>query len=210
MAMTYATLSAAKTAAGSIRRWMNYSELDVDQIIEEAQALIFQTLRVREMRTRSELSIAVGDSSEALPDGFLDPIALRDITDNIELSLYDEGALENARLYDAGVLAEATAAYNYAIFDEALQFEVKYDTAATLALLYYKPATYVSATNASNFLCTRYPHILRVACMAQAAEFMNNVEREQRYITKLAGLIQDANVKDEFSYRGVTLNIGVR
>jgi len=211
MPMTYATLSAAKTAAGSIKRWMNYSELDVDQIIEEAQALIFQTLRVREMRTEfSDLSISVGDSSKALPTGFLDPIALKDVTNNIDLELVMEQKLIEERVYDSSaVLTTSSAATKYAIFGEALQFEIKYDTAATLKLVGFKAPTFVSATNASNFLVSRYPHLMRIACMAQAADFMNNVEREQRYLAKLAVMIQATNVESDLSYRGVTLNIGL-
>lgn len=208
--MNYTSLSADKTTAGSIKRWMNYSQLDVDQIIEEAQALIFQTLRVREMRTQFDsLSMTVGDSYKALPTGFLDPLYLKDITNNIDLELRDETMLMQMRDYEEGVLAESSAAYNYAIFDEKLQFDFKYDTAATLVLVGFKAPTYVSSTNASNFLCTRYPHLLRVACMAQAADFMNNVEREQSYLTKLAALIQQTNAESDMTYRGVALNIGI-
>ena len=212
MAMTYATLTAAKTAAGSIKRWMNYSELDVDQILEEAQALIFQTLRVREMRTEfSDLTLSVGESYEALPTGFLDPIALKDKTNNVDLELVTEDEMIRQRVYESdGTLATSSAAYKYAIFQERLQFEIEYDTVATLTLIGYKAPTFVSDSNSTNFLCTRYPHLLRVACMAQAADFMNNVEREQRYLTKLAAMIQQTNIESDMSYRGVTLNIGIR
>lgn len=208
--MNYASLSGSKTTEGSIKRWMNYALLDVDQIIEEAQALIFQTLRVREMRTQfANLTLSVGESYEALPTGFLDPIHLKDITNNIDLDLRDETELQRMRIYDDGDLATASAAYNYAIFDEKLQFEIKYDTAATLVMIGYKAPTFVSSTNSSNFLCTRYPHLMRVACMAQAADFMNNAEREQKYLTKLAALIQQTNSESDMTYRGVALNIGI-
>lgn len=211
MSMTYATLSAAKTEAGSIKRWMNHSELDVDTILEEAQALIFQTLRVREMRTQfANLSMADGDSYKALPTGFLDPIHLKDITNNVDLNLRDETALQELRVYDSGTLTTSAVAYDYAIFDEKLQFEIEYDTAATLVMIGYKAPTFVSSGNSSNFLCTRYPHILRVACMAQAADFMNNVEREGRYLQKLAALIQKTNEESDMTYRGLALNIGIK
>lgn len=208
--MNYASLSADKTTAGSIKRWMNYALLDVDQIIEEAQALIFQTLRVREMRTQfSDISMSVGESSKALPTGFLDPIFLKDITNNIDLDLRDETMLQRMRIYDDGDLAQSSASWNYAIFDEKLQFEFEYDTAATLVMVGYKAPTFVSSTNSSNFLCTRYPHLLRVACMAQAADFMNNGEREQKYLTKLGALIQQTNSESDMTYRGVALNVGI-
>lgn len=212
MAMTYSSLSGAKTAAGSIRRWLNYAELDVDQIIEEAQALIFQTLRVREMRTEfSDITLAAGESSVALPAGFLDPIALKDKTNNIDLDLVSEDEMVRKRAYDTdGELITASAAYYYAIFQERLQFEIEYDTAATLTLIGYKAPTFVSSSNETNFLVNRYPHLMRVACMAQAADFMNNTEREQRYLAKLAAMIQQTNLESDMTYRGVTLNIGIR
>lgn len=212
MAMTYTSLSGAKTAAGSIKRWMNYEQLDVDQIIEEAQALIFQTLRVREMRTEfSDISVAVGDTYAALPTGFLDPIALKDKTNNIDMDLVTEDELVRRRVYDSdGVLEEASISSSYAIFQERLQFENKFDTAATLTMIGYKAPSFVASGTESNFLVSRYPHLMRVACMAQAADFMNNVEREQRYLTKLVAAIQQTNVESDMSYRGVTLNIGIR
>src|SRR5438309_36597 len=42
MTMTYATLTGAKTVPGSIMSWVNYAKLDIEQVLEEAQAVIFQ------------------------------------------------------------------------------------------------------------------------------------------------------------------------
>ena len=212
MAMNYESLAAAKTEAGSIRRWMNWSELDVDAIIEDAQSLIFQTLRVREMRTLfDDILVEAGQSSVALPQYFLDPIGLKDVTNNIDMQLVDEARLLQERIYDEnGALVESSAAYLYAIFGESLQFEYKYDTAATMKLVGYKTPTFVSSTNQTNFVVNRYPHLMRTACMAVASDMMNNREREQVYMTKLVAYIQDINAKDEMSYRGVTLNIELR
>jgi hypothetical protein len=72
--MSYTSLVGDKNTAGSIARWVNYSKLDADQILQEAQSLIYSMLRVREMRTHFNFDVAVGGDRVALPGGFLDPI----------------------------------------------------------------------------------------------------------------------------------------
>jgi hypothetical protein len=72
--MSYASLVADKNTAGSIARWVNYSKLDADQILQEAQALLYSLLRSREMRTHFNFDMAAGSSQLALPTGFLDPV----------------------------------------------------------------------------------------------------------------------------------------
>jgi hypothetical protein len=73
-AMTYMSLVADKNTAGSIARWVNYSKLDVDQVLQEAQSLLYSMLRTREMRAHFNFDLGVGSSQVALPAGFLDPI----------------------------------------------------------------------------------------------------------------------------------------
>src|SRR5260370_10335031 len=73
-AMSYTTLVGDKNTAGSIARWVNYSKLDADQILQEAQSLLYSMLRTREMRTHFSFDLAVGSSQVALPAGFLDPL----------------------------------------------------------------------------------------------------------------------------------------
>jgi hypothetical protein len=72
--MSYPSLVGDKNTAGSIARWVNYSKLDADQILQEAQSLIYSLLRVREMRAHFTAAMGVGNSQIALPTGFLDPI----------------------------------------------------------------------------------------------------------------------------------------
>jgi hypothetical protein len=204
--MSFTSLTASKTTAGSIKRWVNHSELDSEQILEEAQALLAQTLRVREMRAEfSALSMSVGDSYKALPTGFLDPIGLWDITNNFKLTLRTEETLQGYRTYTSGTLDSGTP-YNYAIFDERLQFEYKYDAIATLKLIGFKKPTLLAADNLTNFLTDRYPHLLRCACVAQAYEFRNEDERAQRELTKLAALIAKTNAESDLSYRTLELD----
>jgi hypothetical protein len=73
-AMSYASLVGDKNTAGSIARWVNYSKLDADQILQEAQSLIYSLLRVREMRTEYLFNMPQGTAQVGLPARFLDPI----------------------------------------------------------------------------------------------------------------------------------------
>jgi hypothetical protein len=73
-AMSYTSLVGDKNTAGSIARWVNYSKLDGDQILQEAQSLLYSMLRTREMRTHFNFDLGVGADRVALPSGFLDPI----------------------------------------------------------------------------------------------------------------------------------------
>lgn len=104
MAMTFTSLSADKGTAGSIMNWVGYSKIDVATILDEAQSLIYGTLRTREMRTQWVFGILPGNSSMALPDRFLDPLGpLRDTTHELRLDQKDQPVLEQARVYDSSV-----------------------------------------------------------------------------------------------------------
>lgn len=74
MVMSYTSLVAPKGTAGSINNWVGYNKLDTQTVLDEAQSVIFQSLRVREMRTQYVFGLAVGQSCVAMPLRFLDPI----------------------------------------------------------------------------------------------------------------------------------------
>src|ERR1700746_3961433 len=74
MAMTFSTLVGPKGSAGSIANWVGYGKIDIATVLDEAQTIIFQSLRVREMRTEFVFGLAVGQCRVALPARFLDPI----------------------------------------------------------------------------------------------------------------------------------------
>ena len=76
--MDYNSLIGDKTVPGSIKLWINNALIDVGTILSEAQALIYQHLRVREMIVSDYAFVmAQGDYSKPLPARFLDPIAMQ-------------------------------------------------------------------------------------------------------------------------------------
>lgn len=206
MAMSFTTLTGSKTTAGSIARWVNYSEIDAEDILIEAQALIFQALRVREMRSVWSPTIAIGDSSKALPAGFMDPIG-RHIRDNknMQFPFIHEQELIDRRVYDADGDLMSGLPSVVAIFDEALQFDMKFDEARTLSLLYYKKPADLASDNLTNWLTTRYPHLLRQACIVSAYASMREWNAHNAEVQKLSAFIDRANVEADLGYRGADL-----
>lgn len=201
--MDYNSLVADKTTSGSIRGWVNHAELDAAFVLELAQGLIYQTLRVREMRAVfADLSPGAGDGAIALPSGFLDPIALTDKTNDLRLRLRTPEWMEAQRQYDAATLLTGTPR-NYAIFGEALQFEVAYASAATLRLVGYRKPDPLSGASPTNFLTGRFPQLLHSACLVYAFKYRNNDERMQAELATLTALIGRTNAESDLSYRGL-------
>lgn len=104
MAMTWTSLVAPKGSAGSIMNWVNYSKLDQETCVDEAQSLIFESLRVREMRTEWTFGMAIGQANQALPARFLDPIGrLFDLTNNTDYDHNIESDILKFRAYDSSL-----------------------------------------------------------------------------------------------------------
>jgi hypothetical protein len=207
MALTnYNTLVAAKTAAGSIKRQVNYAHIDSEVVLENAQTLLYSMLRVREMRALATLTMSVGDSTKALPGGYLDPIGkLRD-TEHFEYEQRSEDQLVRSRVYDAnGALTSGQPTF-WTVLDELIQFDVKFATQKTLYLAYYKQPDLLTAEQGTNWLTNRYPHLLRQSCTVQAHAFMKNWAGYNEELEVLGPMVERVNVEADLSYRGADLD----
>lgn len=288
MAMSYTSLVAPKGTTGSLANWVNYSKLDTATVLDEAQSLLFQLLRVREMRTEWTFGLTVGTSEIALPARFLDPIGrLLDIKNGLPIKHQIETDIAGARAYDnspngsfgaspfttvsgstqvavhlvghdltqgstititdasavGGVTMNATfpivsvtgvddlvidtdteatsgatgggsiadytankliAAWpsRWSIFDEKLKLDCAMEEASQFKLLYFRAPKLLSATNLTNWLTTRYPKLLRVACMAAAADFMKDSTEYQKHLTALTALVGSVAAEGDLQYRG--------
>lgn len=103
MAMSYSTLVGPKGSAGSIAGWTGYGKLEgqADTILTEAQSLIFQALRVREMRGEFVFGVAVNSCRVALPARFLDPIGrIVDTTFGQRYGHKDESTVKDRRAFE--------------------------------------------------------------------------------------------------------------
>lgn len=291
MTMNWTSLTASKGTVGSIANWVNYSKIETNlpTILDEAQALLYQLLRVREMQTTLHFKMTVGLSSYALPSRFLDPIgdilsrsqnmafvhklestvkALRPFTETtgtlgtnplttvVDTSLVTvaktahtftqdslfamaggsavggltlNGAYEivslatNTFVIDAVDVATSSAtgggsAITYTcdkleqgtpqvwgLWDSRIKFDQAFDTTHLLQLPYYQSLALLSATNLTNFLTARYPHLVRTACVAAAADFMKDDAEYQKAMTRLGTLVGATQSEADLMYRGADL-----
>jgi hypothetical protein len=102
MAMTWTSLTAAKGVSGSIANFVNYTLLDINPIVDEAQTLLYGegNLRCREMQTDWVFTMPQYSSYIALPTGFLDPIGdIRVSSFNSTIEHREENLIQSTRPY---------------------------------------------------------------------------------------------------------------
>lgn len=185
--MDYATLIAPKTTLGSIANWVNYSDakLPVAAILSEAQQFIFQRLRVNEMKEIQTLALTSGSASVTLPSRLLSVINLQDQF-MIRLRPRDLKSLIDRRAYDEnGDVIQADAPSFYSKTATTFEFDVAPSDDINLTLTgYFSPYLLgdgSGGTVTSNFLTSKYPTLLRYACLMFVADFLNDDEKYQRY-----------------------------
>jgi len=203
--MNYSSLVGDKNTAGSIARWVNYSKLDGDVVLAEAQAILYSLLRVREMVTRDvSLAMNIGDFSKPLPANFLDPIHLCDASNN-HYELRTPKDLLRRRVIDQTTQAPVQGQPLYwSVFDEALQFECSFSMAVGMQLMCYKSQPPLSNGNQTNFLTNRYPHLLRKACVLQAWDFMRNETEYAKAKADLEEAIALVNAEADLVFRSAS------
>jgi hypothetical protein len=209
MAFTYGTLTGPKSTQGSIRSWVNYELIDVEGALLDAQAYIYGSLRVREMRSMAPVTIAAGAVSAPLPDGFLEAISFR-LPDGSRLTPRDEADILDRQFFDSEGVLEEGEPDCYGIWDEAFQFNLKTPAAIVARLLHNRRLPYLGRTNPTNFLTTRYPNLLRVACLMHAADGIQDDEQYARWKQRTDELIAKANVEADLGMRGRDFDSEVR
>jgi hypothetical protein len=210
--MDYNSLIAPKPAAGALASWVNYAQLDAVTIVAEAQALLYARLRTREMRALdTSIAIATNDSVKALPASFLELIRpLRDNQNNFYV-LKTQGELMMRRAYDGNGNLIAGQPIAFAIFGEALNFDAAFVAGGmTLQLMCYKSLPLLSVASPSNFLTSRYPHLLRRACLMLVADFMADDQAYARNLAKLEADIETVNAENQLIDSGVELDTHLR
>lgn len=200
MAMSFLTLTGPKSNEESILNFVNYKKVPARTVLAEAEAYIYSRLRVREMKASATLTLALDAASVALPTGFLEAVSMwdREGWEMIPDRFVEPPGILKRRVYTDDVIETGTP-MNVAIFDEAFQFECKAQAARKYDLVFYKTPATLSADNTTNFLTTRYPHLLRVACLAGAASFMKDDAEEQKQLSKLTALCNEANAESDLS-----------
>ncbi len=204
--MNYATLTGPKSQVGSIANWVNYSDaiLPLADILTEAQAAIYKSLRVREMVVSDAvLTLAQGALNAPLPADFLDPINVRDLF-NIPMKARNLSNVKNSRSLDSTGAWVQGYPRRFAFTGTTIEFDCAVDasSAGTYRMDYYGSPAVLSAGNTTNFLTNRYPRLLRYACMAAAADFLNDAARFDRWTQAMLAEIMEIEANDELARRG--------
>jgi len=96
--------------------------------------------------------------------------------------------------------------YWYAIYNERINFDQAFFQTTVCRLQYYQSLPLLSSTNTTNFLTNRYPKLLRIACMASAAEFMKDDTEYQKLITRLQSAVEAVSMENDMQHRGMDLS----
>lgn len=200
MAINWTTLTGSKDTEGSIKNWVARGDIPVTNILLEAEAWLYSRLRVREMVTIAEFTFDAGSHSEALPSDLLDPIEFRPHGSLDPLPYVHEATIEIQR-QDDGTLIEGTPTYWTIVGTTAyVNFQCEEDYAGRL--MYYKQPAALASGNETNFLTTRYPTLLRVACMAFAFGHMKTWDARREHLAEAERWLQEANATNESYRRG--------
>lgn len=194
MAMDYTTLVADKSTAGSIKYFVRHSEVPSDYILERAQDAIYQILRVREMMTRTTGTILTNATTLALPSNILEPksLYLTGVYKN-RISILDQEHWES-RVGEDDTVTLYPGPPTFCTFDaNTLYFDAKADQDYTYRMWSMSRPAYLSGSNTTNFLTTRYGNILEAMCKAYAYEHRENDGKAGSELQTGMGYIIKAN-----------------
>jgi len=206
--MNYTTLVADTSTAGSIKNAINYGRIDAEGILEEAQAWIYQRLRVRQMVAAENVTIADEATTASFPTGYLDPIHLGIPGYVNTIRLKDAEWFRSHLGWDeSAALPEGTPTY-WCDIGTTIQFNTKADQAYTAKMVFFKKPTALSADNLTNWLTDRYPSLVRRVCLMFAAEARKEWDAMDRAEIRALQTIDEIKVESDLAMRGLELDFG--
>lgn len=160
--MDYTTLVGAKGTAGSIRNQVNWDHAPAEQILEDSYSWLANHLKVREMVTIKQDTLALGANTLALPDRFASHIKLR-LYGSVdgEIDILNPEHFEQRLGFDTSGVAIAGMPSCGAIAGTTLQLDLKAQANYTYRWWHYAMPAALGPSNQTNFLTDRYSHILR-------------------------------------------------
>ena len=205
--MNYTQLVADKSTANSIKSWVNWANVPSTDILEEAEAYIYDKLRVREMTTIAAGTIALNATSLALPTTYLKALSFRRIGPTAgRIHILDPQHQEERNAIDSSGNWIAGIPNTCQILDDppVAYFDCKASQAIPYRLVYLGRKAALGSGNQTNFLTSRYPKLLRTACIMAAYENIKDMPNAQKYQRDLMGLITEANAafdEEQQTYR---------
>lgn len=209
MAVDYTTLTSAKTVAGSIKNWVNRSDLPVDDIIDEAEAWLWEEggLRVREMIATDVVTFSTTSNQTTLPStDFLDPISYQPYEWAVPLRYVLPQGL-NVTLDSSGDPYHGDPT-KWALVDNVPTINTIPVTSGGLVgvMTYYARPTALSAGNATNFITVRYPTMFRHILLAKAYSHMKDYNRSLEEEKMAYGKLELIKKNADLYLRGADLD----
>jgi hypothetical protein len=206
--MDYTTLIADKNTYGSIKSWISYDRIAIDAILEEAQTYLYSRMRVREMRATADVVLSSGAITAALPTRYIDPISMKMRNFNYGIKHKTQESLEARRNWDTALNNWSQGLPSvFSVYNEVINFDIRADQNYNLRFSFFQQPALLGVSNQTNFLTERYPMLLRLACMRGAAEFMEAMDKFERYDRRLKEAIAELDVMDELSLTGIDLDL---
>lgn len=189
--MDFNSLTGTKTTAGSIANWINRNDLPTAEILYEAQAWIYQRLRVREMTAQvTGFTIPINTNSQALPADFLDPISFLPFQWGEPLPFSHEERMLIPTDGNGNLFTDTPS--HWTIIGSTMIVDVNCAAAFSGFFYYYQLPAFLSSNNVTNFLTTRYPRLVRRTCMAIGYEHAKDQGQMQNYLTLAENDIAEA------------------
>ncbi len=205
MPLSYDTLVADKSTRGSIKSWVNASSFDPAAVLGEVETHIYSQLRVREMiAVTTPSAMVIGTPTLALPDRWRGSLHFQITgTDQAEIELREPKDVETAFSYDSSNNRVNTKPLAYYVDATLIQFDSPPDKTYATRMVHYQALAPLDGGNPTNFLTSRYPRLLRCACMWLANEWMKDDAEKNYWATITQGLIDEANQEADLDRMGV-------
>lgn len=160
----------------------------IDDFIDLAEARHKREVRIREMITRS--SLTVDSRYESLPTGYLEGISLRLLTSPVTVLTYVNPFEMTQRR------SETTGKPTYFTSHTQLEFDKAADQSYSGEILFYKSLTALSASDTSNDLLTRAPDAYLYGALLASAPFLLNDERMKVWGSLYEQAVESVNALD--------------
>lgn len=176
----------------------NYLDRDdltdyVDDFIDIAEARHKRDIRIREMLTRS--SLTVDDRYVDLPTGYLEAQTLRLLTDPVTVLL-------EVNLHEMNrIRVESTGKPEFFSIHTQIEFNIDPDESYSGEIVYYKALTALDGSNTSNDLLTRAPDAYLYAALSAAEPFLMNDPRVQLWEALYQNAVDGLTKSDRRSRR---------
>jgi hypothetical protein len=164
----YNELIASKATANSICNWINWDLTPSTSILTEAEAAIYSKLRVSEMESLDEGTIAQGATSLEMPADFIAAKSFRRVGQTagvipvLDRQLFEERLpLDSDGSFQSGPPMECTIYGD----PQTAYFNFAADVDTDYRLLYFSRPAALSVSNPTNWLTRQYPLVVRATCL---------------------------------------------